>query len=265
MTNKTEKEQNTLSALEQIRFGLQKLVDQQEVNVLVEEDVITTEVVENHPVDEIDTIQTLIDFIESKLLYRNKYRTKERVENLSSEELLYDYDIINCSGLRGYGHTSAIVEMFNPKLDVYVGRSMDAIKEFKLKLADWNYGNESFEWNRVFYVNFNTVKHSNMLISEDINNKLTNYFKSVQLLKYNKNEGSYKVDNVNTIYEMIGIDKSMNGTNQLRGRTIHTQAKVFIDLDMMTQMKFSVRLLRLITEMCLINSKKGNDVVFIIV
>lgn len=265
MTNKTEREQIALSALEQIRFGLQKLVDQQEVNVCVEEAVITTGVAEKHPVDEIDTVQTLIDFIEAKLLYRNKYRTKERVDSLSAEELLYDFDIINCSGLRGYGHTSAIVEMFNPKLDVYVGRSMDAIKEFKLKLADWNYGNESFEWNKIFYVNFNTVKHSNMLISESIDNKLKDYFKSVQLLKYNSSEGSFKVDNVNTIYEMIGVDKSMCGTTQLRGRTIHTQAKVFIDLDMVTQMKFSVRLLRLISEMCLINSKKGNDVVFIIV
>lgn len=220
-----------------------------------------------HPSDDINRTDIIHDLINAKLMFRDKLIKKHGADynlDYNVEKKLYELDIINCSGVRQFGSTQAIVEMFDPENDVYIGIDANAINDFKRKLFDYIKDIPKYKDTpkRCFFINFNTINHTNTLITEDMERRLESFLKNVQMVKFDKenNPSSVKKDD---LYSALGLSNSFDYTRALRGRSFGTNAKVFVDLGLHTYMTKNIKLMKLIREIKALTLSYNKNIVFI--
>lgn len=124
-------------------------------------------------------------FINSQIEWRKKMRSMGHFNSLSAEQKLYEFSIVNATGLRASGATTAITKLFNPKKDLYIGVNDLMCKEFKRsifereKLLENNYNEHKY---KMSYLNFKTVNFDNTNIdSKTIADKIEDFFDNQNL------------------------------------------------------------------------------------
>ena len=256
-----------LSELEIIRNTLNDIIESGKVRSFdIEENTIKA----NSHVDYLSThndrVSSIVEFIKQKLAFRESVRTEERVNSLDRLELFYQFDVIQCSGVRGSGSTSAIAELFDTERDIYIGQNHGTIKEFNRIIYN-KYKDVDGKRDRASYINFNTVTHTNDDFSEDMKRRLKDYLKTVQMVKIDKSDEydnyTSKIIRSDDIINALALNGGVvYGCPSMRGKSVYNQAKIFIDLDVQTQMRYSVKLNKLVMEIMMINAMY-KDCVFI--
>ena len=124
-------------------------------------------------------------FISSQIKWRKLMREKGHLKDLYNDQKLYEFSIVNASGLRASGATTAIAHLFNPKKDLYIGVNDLMCKEFKRiifereKELESNYCERKY---KMSYLNFNSVNFDNTNIdSNEVADKIEAFFESGNL------------------------------------------------------------------------------------
>lgn len=211
--------------------------------------------------------QVIVDFIEAQLQQREEFIKSGNSALYSPDSLLHEFSIIQCTGLRQSGFTTAIAKMFDPEKDFYIGHNNNVITEFKLKLKEL--GKDA---TRIKSLSFNNVKHSNITIDNDMKSKLNEYLNKLTVLHVvdggiqNLERSKLEKD----IYKIIDRhDDNYSHTPALRGKSIgHEEpCRIFIDLGVYYHQRYIVRVNKLIEEIYTFNTPspdQKNNVVFIL-
>ena len=124
-------------------------------------------------------------FISSQIKWRKTMRDRGHFNNLCPEQKLYQFSIVNATGLRASGATTAISHLFNPKKDLYIGCNDMMCQEFKKaifereKRLESNYDERQY---KMSYLNFKSVNFDNTNIdSKVIEDKIEEFFDNENL------------------------------------------------------------------------------------
>ena len=211
-------------------------------------------------------------FITSQINWRKKLRANNNLNDLNLTQRLYEYSVVNASGLRASGATTAIAHLFNPEKDLYIGVNDVMCKEFKKiifereKRLERNYNEQKY---KMSYLNFKTINFDNTNIdSKVIATKIEEFFDTQNLeimtIKSEFNPfGKSKKQIVQIDIEDIKNDLAQSllyGTDELYDTFTNkfvsydivnmrrgiSDIVVYIDVGSFNQREYSVRINRLI-------------------
>lgn len=211
-----------------------------------------------------ERIDTIVNYIESQLEYREELFNRNDIEKTYGKDgLLQEFGVINCSGLRQSGFTSAIAKLFNPQ-DVYITHNNGCITEFKNRLKDLGKSTD------IYSLSINNVKHSNYNTDKDMFEKLNKYLDKLTVLHIVDGgiENLQKEKLKDDIYKIVDKhNANFDATHPLRGRSFTNNeevTRVFIDLGVYVHQINSIRIEKLIKEIYMFNTDRPSKIVFIL-
>lgn len=197
-------------------------------------------------------------FITSQIEWRKKIMNIHDLKYHNRDEIIKDYSIINASGIRSSGATTAILNLFNPDKDLYIGINKGMCEQFEKNLKAVREPFKQFN-----YLNFNMINFDNTNIDKnDLQEKIESFFENndleVMQMKitqkgFGKTSRSFEQVDLKQLKKdiskeliygssdtILGVDKLVGKFQKLK------EAIVYIDIGAATHRKYGIRVNRLI-------------------
>lgn len=233
----------------------------------------------------------LKNFIDAQLNHRSEISSL-----ISNPYEHFENSIIHCSGMRRFGSSNAVYDLFDPKHDIYIGHRASC-DELKLKLKQQGINAN----NACLILDFNSIDNANYDvnlvkgISDALEDALDNYVGlHVPLNKYKTGDvnkenllipdantrqyeylhmfqfiENYEIDMVSYVKKRVnlpnrGVESAMLTRKLLSFKSVSHMAKVYVDIGISSYMANNMRVYNMLGQIYQILKHRCKDLVFII-